>query len=137
MAWLATEWYNKNQQAPTRSQILKGVINADRMQMLRLFPKYPVGHASMDKVLAARKLAWQLLSIVSGFSNGDANEQIEESVLQTQPDDPVVQTILYMVSMESPIKYLLNSVSKARNEELITDLGPIAYALKHVVNSAS
>lgn len=91
----------------------------------------------MDKVLAARKLAWQLLSIVSGFSNGDANEQIEESVLQTQPDDPVVQTILYMVSMESPIKYLLNSVSKARNEELITDLGPIAYALKHVVNSAS
>ena len=31
VAWLATEWYSKNQQAPTRSQILKGVINADRM----------------------------------------------------------------------------------------------------------
>ena len=105
--------------------------------MLRLFPKYPVGHASMDKVLAARKLAWQLLSIVSGFSNGDANEQIDEKILQTQPGDPLVQTLLYVVSMESPIKYLLNTVSKARTEDLVTDLGPIAYALKHIVHSAS
>lgn len=137
ITWLANEWYARNQTTPTRSQILKGVINADRHQMVKLFPKYPQGHASMDKVLVARKLAWQLLSIVSGFSECDANEPIPAEVLETMPDDPVVQTIMYIFSMESPIRYMLNSATKSHNEDLIMDLGPIAYAIKSIVASAS
>lgn len=84
LTWLANQWYERNEQKPpTRSQILKGVINADRFQMLRLFPKYPLGHAAMDKVLVNRKLAWQLLSIVSGFSECDANEPIDQKILES------------------------------------------------------
>ena len=30
MTWLADAWYERNQTTPTRSQILKGVINADK-----------------------------------------------------------------------------------------------------------
>ena len=40
MNWLANEWYANNKRNPTRSQILKGVINADKKQMHKLFPKY-------------------------------------------------------------------------------------------------
>ena len=58
MTWLANAWFEKNQQNPTRSQILKGIINADKKFMLKQFPKSPVEHASMGKVLANRKLAW-------------------------------------------------------------------------------
>lgn len=105
--------------------------------MLKLFPKYPMGHASMDKVLANRKLAWQLLSIVSGFSECDANEPIDQKILETCPDDPVVQTVLYIFSMESPIRYMLNSATKGHNEDLIMDLGPIAYAITTIVANAS
>lgn len=57
--WLADKWFANNQgRMPTRSQILKGIINADKNRMLELFPKHPQGHASMDKVLQNRKLAW-------------------------------------------------------------------------------
>lgn len=58
VTWLANQWFERNKQAPSRSQILKGIINADKAQMLRLFPKYPQGHANMDKVLENRKVAW-------------------------------------------------------------------------------
>lgn len=59
VTWLADKWYIKNgEKNPTRSQILKGIINADKRAMLKHFPKYPIGHASMDKVLDSRKLAW-------------------------------------------------------------------------------
>lgn len=137
MTWLANAWFARNQRPPTRSQILKGVINADRYQMLKLFPKYPMGHASMDKVLVNRKLAWQLLSIVTGFSECDANEPIDQKILESCPEDPVVQTILYIFSMESPIRYMLNNVTKTHNEELIMDLGPIAFAICSIVGNAS
>lgn len=30
LTWLANAWFSRNQKPPTRSQILKGVINADR-----------------------------------------------------------------------------------------------------------
>lgn len=90
MNWLANAWFEKNQQNPTRSQILKGIINADKSFMLKQFPKYPVEHASMAKVLANRKLAWQLLSIVSGFSECDANEPIDSQVFESTPDHPIV-----------------------------------------------
>lgn len=90
LTWLANAWYAKNQKNPTRSQILKGVINTDKKWMLKTFPKYPKEHASMAKVLANRKLAWQLLSIVSGFSECDANEPIASEILESTPDDAVV-----------------------------------------------
>ena len=77
MTWLANKWFSNSDRMPTRSQILKGIINADKYQMLKLFPKYPIGHASMDKVLENRKLAWQLLSMVSGFADEDLNVPIE------------------------------------------------------------
>lgn len=57
-AWLANRWYEESNALPTRSQILKGIIQTDKKQMLQLFPKYPADHASMEKVLESRKLAW-------------------------------------------------------------------------------
>ena len=138
VGWLAKQWFDQNDnKAPSRSQILKGIINADKTRMIQLFPKYPQGHASMDKVLAARKLAWQLLSIVSGFSSGDANEPIDEEILSTGFNDPLVCTILYIFAMESPIKYLLQSDSQMHKEAYIKDLGPFAYALQTIVRNIS
>lgn len=137
VTWLANEWYSHNGRMPTRSQILKGVINADKYQMLKLFPKHQIGHASMDKVLKNRKTVWQLLSMVSGFSEEDMNVPIDLSILEQQPDHPVVQTVLYIFSMESSIRYMLNNVTKSHNEDLIMDLGPIAFAIKMIVEKAN
>ena len=63
--------------------------------MLQLFPKYPADHASMDKVLESRKLAWQLLCAVSGFSassknKADMHAPIEQPVLEAALDDKEV-----------------------------------------------
>jgi hypothetical protein len=136
--WLANQWFERNgSQPPSRSQILKGIINADKYQMLRLFPKYPQGHANMDKVLDNRKVAWQLLSIVSGFSEKDAHAPIDINHWKNEPEHDLTKTILYIFSMESPIRYLLQSATKEKNEDLIMDLGPFAYALKCIVGNAS
>lgn len=45
--------------------------------------------------------------------------------------------MLYVFSMESSIRYMLNTVTKTHDEELVPDLGPLAFALKLIVGSAS
>lgn len=136
MTWLANKWFAMNERMPTRSQILKGIINADKHEMLKLFPRYPIGHASMDKSLVNRKTAWQLLSMVSGFSDEDLNVPIDQEILESQPEHPVVMFILYVFSMESSIRYMLNRATKSHDEDLIMDLGPLAFAIKLIVASA-
>lgn len=39
--------------------------------------------------------------------------------------------------MESPIRYMLNNATRDHDEDLIIDLGPLAYALKMIVDNAS
>ena len=61
---------------------------------------------------------------------------IEQSVLE-DPNHPVTQTILYMYSMESPIRYALHDATKARDDSQLINLGALAYALKVIVATAA
>ena len=44
---------------------------------------------------------------------------------------------MYIFSMESPIRYMLNNATRDRDEEMVIDLGPLAYAIKLIVGNAS
>ena len=63
------------------------------------------------------------------------NEPIEQSVLE-DPNHPVTKTILYIYSMESPIRYALNDATKARDDSQLINLGALAYALKVILATA-
>ena len=64
------------------------------------------------------------------------NEPIEQSVLE-DPNHPVTQTLLYIYSMESPIRYALQDATKARDDSQLINLGALAYALKVIVGAAA
>ena len=69
ISWLANEWVKENgQDLPNRSQILEGIIDEDRKEILRLYPRYSEKHAAVEEVLKKRALAWKTLCDVSGFS---------------------------------------------------------------------
>lgn len=82
VTWLANEWTKENGQnvLPTRKQILEGIIDEDRKEILRMFPRYKEAHAAVEEVLKKRAQAWQTLCAVSGFSirNMDAKINIEQ-----------------------------------------------------------
>lgn len=42
-----------------------------------------------------------------------------------------------MFAMESPLRYMLNSATNTHNDDLITDLGPFAYAIKSIIANAT
>merc|ERR1712014_49907 len=69
-------------------------------------------------------------------SAADMNAPIEQSVLE-DPKHPVTKTILYIYSMESPIRYALHDATKARDDSQLINLGALAYALKVIVATAT
>lgn len=52
------------------------------------------------------------------------------------PNHPVTQTLLYIYSMESPVRYALLDATKARDDSQLINLGALAYALKVIVATA-
>lgn len=60
----------------------------------------------MNSVLEQRQITWQLLFKVSQFSEGDIDQPIDCEDLE-DPESPLVRTLLYIYSMESPLRYRL------------------------------
>lgn len=69
VSWLANEWIKENgDKLPTRRQVLEGLIEEDKQEVLRLFPRFRETHAAVEEVLKKRALAWKTLCTVAGFS---------------------------------------------------------------------
>ena len=83
VSWLAKEWIKENgdELLPTRRQILDGIIDEDRKEVLRLYPRYSETHAAVEEVLKKRALAWKTLCAVSGFSIKNMDAQIKKETL--------------------------------------------------------
>jgi len=139
LAWLAASWYKENGSAryPSRNQVLDGIIAADKKEILRLHPRYLEGHASMDKVLETRALAWRVLCNVSGFSIRNMDAPIDQAQLHYLPFHPATNTALYLMQMEAPVRYAVNRATREKDASAIKDLGPLAFALKAVVGHAN
>ena len=57
---------------------------------------------------------------------GDLNEPISEKSLMSNPDDPMVQTIIYLYSLEPPFYGHLNWASREKVINRIDAVGPFA-----------
>lgn len=106
----------------------------DREQLLRLFPDYGPSDQVMQIVLETRSFAWQLLFRIqgihsSGFCQKKMSAPIESGVLQRVPFHPLTTSLLYIMQMESPIRYGLRRATLAQDKAAVQDLGPLAFAL--------
>ena len=64
---------------------------------------------------------------------GDQSDPIPLDVLQTQPDHPIVQTIMYIYSLEPPFYRILNRACRDKDASRMNAVGPLAAALGEIV----
>lgn len=66
---------------------------------------------------------------------GDLDEPISEKSLMSNPDDPMVQTIIYLYSLEPPFYGHLNWASREKVINRIDAVGPFASALDIILRN--
>ena len=95
-SWLADEWIKENGDVlPTRREVLEGLIEEDKQEVLRLFPRFKETHAAVEEVLKKRAIAWRTMFTVAGFSIKNMMDQpINRQQTETQPYHPTSTTIL-------------------------------------------
>lgn len=76
---------------------------------------------------------WHRLFEVTGFKIRNMDAPIDQGELHYLPFHPVTKTCLYIMQMESPIRYALNKATISQDESYLSSLGPLAYALKSIV----
>jgi len=64
---------------------------------------------------------------------GDQSDPLPLDVLQTKPDHPIVQTIMYIYSLEPPFYRALNRACRDKDLSRLDVLGPFAAALGEIV----
>ena len=65
------------------------------------------------------------------------NQEIQSTTLENSPNDPVVQTILFIYSMETFLPQEINQASIMRNQDAVITLGPFAFALGEINNASN
>lgn len=87
----------------------------------------------MIKLLAQREEAWHLVFEYCDFLIRNMDAPIDAGQLHYLPFHPATRTCLYIMQMETPIRYALNKATMTRDESSVATLGPLAFALKAVV----
>ena len=65
------------------------------------------------------------------------NHEILADTLENSPTDPIVQTLLYIYSMETFLPQEINHASINRNQDAVITLGPFAFALGEINNASN
>lgn len=69
----------------------------------------------------------------SEFNIRNMDAPIDPGQLHYLPFHPASNTCLYVMSIESPIRYALNRATIRKEKEAVQTLGPLAFALKAIV----
>lgn len=135
VSWLANEWIKENgHDLPTRRQILDGIIDEDRKEILRLYPRFSETHAAVEEVLKKRALAWKTLCTVSGFSIKNMDAPIKKETLQDQPFHPLSATIMQIMILDSTIRNAISRASYEKKQDSVKSLGPICVMLQFLIS---
>lgn len=73
--------------------------------------------------------------MVGGIKNFDI--ALTADILQNRPEHPVVQTILYIYSMETVLPESIDRASRIKDESTLPTLGPFVLALVHILSGAN
>ena len=65
------------------------------------------------------------------------NVEISPNILENTPNDPIVQMVLFIYSMETSLPNEINLASIMRNQDAVITLGPYAFALGEINNAAN
>lgn len=89
----------------------------------------------LDELLYNYQTAWQLVFMVNKIKNFDS--PMTQEILQNKPDHPVVQTVLYIYSMETILPQAIERASKLKDESALPTLGPYVLVLVHILSGAN
>lgn len=64
---------------------------------------------------------------------GDQNKPLDRKILRSDPNHPIVRTIMYMYSLEPPFYRVLNRACREKDIEKLPLVGPFAAALGEIV----
>lgn len=136
ISWLAQQWIKQNgSELPTRQQILDGIIEEDKQEILRLFPRYSQNHAAVQEVLKKRALAWKTLCAVSGFSIKNMDAPVKKQVLQDQPFHPLSSSVVQIMILDSTIRNAISRACYEKKTDSIKSLGPICVVLMFLIET--
>lgn len=66
---------------------------------------------------------------------GDQEKPIDVNVLRFDPENPIVQTILYLYSMEPPLYRHMNRACREKDFNKMDKVGPFAATLGEIVRN--
>ena len=87
----------------------------------------------MDQAYQQYKMAFDKLMGMCEL--GDMEKPIEVNILRFDHGHPIVQTILYMYSMEPPFYKYMNKACREKDWSKIDKLGPFAAVLGEIVRN--
>lgn len=114
---------------PSKGDVMEGIITLANQQMQN--------RQQIQTVIDTRITAWIVFFLVTGFGKGDLNKPIDPKILQSNPQHPICQTLLYIYSMETFIPYMLSKTSRDKDESKVDLIGPYAVALEEVLTHAN
>ena len=62
---------------------------------------------------------------------------LDEEKLIGCPTSSMVETLLYLVQIESPIRYILNDITVFQDTQNISTLGPLAFAITSILEESN
>lgn len=90
----------------------------------------------LDELLYNHQLAWELFFYIA-VDYELMNVEISPNILENTPNDPIVQMVLFIYSMETSLPNEINLASIMRNQDTVITLGPYAFALGEINNAAN
>ena len=133
--WLALNTLQLlDKKLPSVNEIMNGLIS---FMISHLVNMYGDVHTAkeLDELLYNYQTAWQLIFMVGKVKNFDM--ALTKDILQNKPEHPVVQTILYINSMETILPQSIEKATRIKDESALPTLGPYVLALVHILSGAN
>lgn len=119
---------------PSVSEIMNGLISYMIQYLVNTYAD-SLTENQLDELLYNYQTAWQLIFLVSKIKNMDM--ALTGDILQDKPEHPVVQTIIYIYSMETILPSSIERASRIKDENALATLGPYVLALVHILSGAN
>lgn len=134
--WLGRNYLEiTNSCYPTVAQIQSGIINFQQERLECMYQSL-LSEKELDELLYNHQLAWELFFYIA-VDYRLMNTEISPTTLEATPNDPIVQMILFIYSMETFLPEEINKASTTRNHDAVITLGPFAFVLGEINNAAN
>ena len=116
---------------PSINQLVNGLI----LTNLDILKEQGVNYHNYHLEKAYQQYKQAFDKLIGMVDLGDPDKPIEVNVLRFEPNNPIVQTILYLYSLEPPFYRHLNRACREKDISKVDKVGPFAATLGEIVRN--